>query len=176
MSSRIKPPRKDLALLRKLKDPGFSPSALLEAGDAILERANKLKGFVSGQRNKLGTAAVKTDWTLVHRQLGEEQSALERELALALQQVVESYHQEMPELVPCVDELRTAGELCRAERGDLRGQVRGLAAAAASIRAYGGPAQCGQEAQELASEMRLTSEDLQKELDQLAGCVGCAHA
>lgn len=63
-------PRADIALLRKLKaDPNFTPSSLLNAGNDILEKANKLKGFVSQQRGKLGASTAKTEWLLAFQHL-----------------------------------------------------------------------------------------------------------
>ncbi|KXZ46937.1 hypothetical protein GPECTOR_39g431 [Gonium pectorale] len=86
-------PRADIALLRKLKaDPNFSPSSLLNAGSDILEKANKLKGFVSEQRGKLGASAAKTEWLLAYQQLQSDQDDAERELTACLQQLAEQPH------------------------------------------------------------------------------------
>lgn len=120
-NGRLKAAPPDVAQLRrKFKDPSFSPAALLEGGSAILDRASKLKGFVAGQRGKLTAAATRAEWLLVSRQLGEEADAAEREVAAALMAVVTAHHQDVPELIPCLEELRTMGETCRAERMELR--------------------------------------------------------
>ncbi|GIL90390.1 hypothetical protein Vretimale_18274 [Volvox reticuliferus] len=164
-------PRADIALLRKLKaDPNFSPASLLNTGPNILEKANKLKGFVEYQRGKLGASAAKTEWLLAYQQLQGDQDDAERELTTCLQQLagqpVSDHVREMVEsaLVALYDD----AEKCRAERHDLRSQIKELSSAHASLNAHSNPSGFSKETSVIKAEVSAAAEELEASLASLA--------
>eukprot|EP00798_Chlamydomonas_sp_ICE-L_P024156 gene24152-9742_t len=72
------PPRRDLKLVKMLQAAesgahrGFKPSSLLDDGSAILDKANKISGFLKNQKKRTGTTNAKGEWTGMQRQLQEE--------------------------------------------------------------------------------------------------------
>ncbi|KAG2449385.1 hypothetical protein HYH02_005535 [Chlamydomonas schloesseri] len=189
-------PRADIALLRKLKaDPNFTPSSLLNAGNDILEKANKLKGFVSQQRGKLGASTAKTEWLLAFQHLQAEHDEADRELSNHLQQLVDnnsgsssshsySYSHgsgaakggdggraaadaDARDMAEALAVLSAQSDACRSERQQLRSRVRGLSSVHGSLKAYGAPRQFTPEAAAVKSEMSALAAELQAALSQL---------
>ncbi|KAG2433326.1 hypothetical protein HXX76_008392 [Chlamydomonas incerta] len=176
-------PRADIALLRKLKaDPNFTPASLLNAGNDILEKANKLKGFVSQQRGKLGASTAKTEWLLAFQHLQAEHDEADRELSGQLQQLADGGHSggavakgggaaadaaEAREMAAALAVLSAQSDACRAERQQLRARVRGLSSVHGSLKAYGAPRQFSPEAGAVKSEMSALAAELQTALAQL---------
>eukprot|EP00983_Pelagomonas_calceolata_P091879 1157599-Pelagomonas_calceolata.AAC.1 len=54
-----------------MREPGFSPADLRDPSD-LLDKANKLKGFVQQQNSRTGRSNAKKEWMLAAQQLQDE--------------------------------------------------------------------------------------------------------
>ncbi|KAF5840245.1 hypothetical protein DUNSADRAFT_17348 [Dunaliella salina] len=124
-------------LLRKMREPGFSPADLRDPSD-LLDKANKLKGFVQQQNSRTGRSDAKKEWMLAAQQLQDEREAAERELQAALQA---THDHACPEISSDVANSIATWQAITSEssqlRQELREQIKGISAVHSSLKAYG---------------------------------------
>lgn len=164
-SSRV--PRKDVALLRKLKDPNFTPSSLLEEGDALLNKASKLQGFLAKQKERTNASSVKTEWLLTQQQLQEERETAEKELMQCLSSLVANHREDIPDVQMCLTDFSVSNERVKGERLEYKTQIKGFASVSQSLKAYARN-DFNQDAAVLKEEFEMLKEDLDKALADLA--------
>jgi hypothetical protein len=154
MSRSNRAPRKDIALLRKLKDPNFSPSSLLEDGSAQ-------------QKERTNASSVKTEWLLAQQQLQEERDTCEKELMQTLSSLAANHKDDIPDVQMCLMDFSVCNERVKAERLEYKGQVKDISSVTQSLKAYG-RADFKQDAAVLKEQIEMLKEDLTNALEQLS--------
>eukprot|EP00201_Polytomella_parva_P020418 CAMPEP_0175039010 /NCGR_PEP_ID=MMETSP0052_2-20121109/264_1 /TAXON_ID=51329 ORGANISM="Polytomella parva, Strain SAG 63-3" /NCGR_SAMPLE_ID=MMETSP0052_2 /ASSEMBLY_ACC=CAM_ASM_000194 /LENGTH=194 /DNA_ID=CAMNT_0016300651 /DNA_START=61 /DNA_END=641 /DNA_ORIENTATION=+ len=164
MSHSNKGPRKDLALIRRLRqNPGCSPTSLLDDGSSILEKAEKLKRFVNQQRTRTENKSTKMDWYITQRQLREEQAELENDLFFNLDILLKlgildnNFYENQ----------RQSADLYKAESVAIRGQVLEINSFKNEISIYGVDGNTD-EAIMIKKRLYSVKEDVHKALDELS--------
>lgn len=158
--------RKDIALLRKLKDPNFSPSSLLQGGDELLSKASQLQGFLAAQKQRTTASSVKTEWLLTQQQLQDERDAAEKELAQCLASLAAAHGEDIPDLAMCLTDFSIASERVKAERLEYKTQIKSFASVSQSLKAYGRN-DFNQDAAVLKEEFATLQQDLSQAVAEL---------
>lgn len=167
MSRSNRAPRKDVALLRKLKDPNFSPSSLLEAGDELLSKASQLQGFLTAQKQRTTASSTKTEWLLTQQQLQDEREAAEKELSHCLTSLVAAHGMDIPDLAMCLTDFSVSSERVKAERLEYKTQIKSFASISQSLKAYGRN-DFNEDAAVLKDEFAMLKEELNSAIAELA--------
>lgn len=160
-------PRRDVNLLRKLKDPNFTPSQLLEEGHALLDKAAGLKAFTAKQKERTNATTAKTEWLVMSAQLQEERDAAEKELTQALMSMAANHAADIPDLNMALTDFNVSTERVKGERIEYRAQIKGFASISASLKAYG-RSDFAQDANVLKEELAMLKEDLDKALEEFS--------
>ncbi|KAG1656798.1 hypothetical protein FOA52_011834 [Chlamydomonas sp. UWO 241] len=174
--------------LQELAQGGASPSSLLQDGDAILSKADKISGFLSKQKSRTNASTGKSDWLIVYQHLQDEREAAERELAATLTSMAEggtagvavtssttgsvnlSAH-----ATDCLAAARASADECRQLRGELRRQLLDISKVHAGLKAYarrhgsgpGAPDALAKETELLRSQVACLREDVTLQLRTL---------
>ncbi|GAX82191.1 hypothetical protein CEUSTIGMA_g9619.t1 [Chlamydomonas eustigma] len=136
MSRSSKGPRRDLHVLKRLKEASSNPSSLLDGGDAIMAKVDKITGFIQQQKTRTLAAQGKSEWLIIYQHLQDERESCERDLHSSLSDIAESGPPELQGYATdCLASCKSSSEECRMLRTELKLQIAGACQAHSSLRA-----------------------------------------
>ncbi|MEW5300931.1 MAG: hypothetical protein WDW36_003822 [Sanguina aurantia] len=169
--SKARAPHTGAALLRKLKlaqESGSTASFLLEDGAALLNKADKLRGFVKQQRQRTDSSSAKSSWMTMTMQMQAEGNALEGEIAALINKAIAAgVPGETQELLDLQTEMQAAAEGMIELQLELQDRMGQLASAVHCLRMYS-PEQSQPERAALQDELQPARQGLELAMAQLA--------